>query len=429
MTRLPKTAKAELLSELRAAPGHADSDLARQWLYEQPDVEVGEASIRRMIWRLRKAHGLDRQAALRAEIRRLLVTDPTLPDSVVMRDAGGGRDVGRAIVAAVRAELELPNQRERSDTRRDALVALIGEQQYVVTVRQAFYLCTARGIVDKSERGYRTIVADLSSLRREGRVAWSAIEDRTRYVHYDGAPPVPRMLDPEEVIEELRAQSYALDRRNESQIVDDARSNVVAELSVPPLAGPQWAWIDGPRPVVLIEKDALFPAVYRVGHRLNTPVVSTRGMASLSQLRDLARAIGEDKHCDKHVILWLHDYDRAGRAMEGSSVRSLSEDFDCQVAVEHVALTAEQVAEWGIQTRPEKTGGGEAAELDAIPPDDFRRLVASAIEEHVPVGHGADVSERIDEINQHVKHVARSYLFEEDGDLTEAAQKLVEEGW
>ena len=338
--------------------------------------------------------------------------------------AGGGDEVAVELLREARAELGAPNQRTRSLSRRDALVELIAERSDVVTIRQVYYLATARGIVPKTEEGYKFVVTDLSVLRRSGAVPWGAIEDRTRTVHYKGAQAQPEMPDSDAIVECIQEQYYGHPYDGDS-LVRLASAAAVEALKVGAERGPQWGWIDGPRPVVLIEKDALWPAAWRVANEYNTPCVSTRGMPSLSQLRDLAGAITQDEHCDRHVILWLHDFDNAGRYMRESSVRSLGEDFGCAVAVEHVALTAEQVREWEIQTRPEKTGKGVAAELDAIEPDAFRNIIREAIGRYVPEGHYEEVRQRIRAINEQLQEAVREYLYDADGALSDEAQELL----
>ena len=57
-----------------------------------------------------------------------------------------------------------------------------------------------------------------------------------------------------------------------------------------------------------------------------------------------------------------------------------------------LGLTLEQIQEWRLPTRPHKRATTAdkrwphpyACELDAIPPDDLRALVRTAIEQHLP---------------------------------------------
>jgi hypothetical protein len=64
------------------------------------------------------------------------------------------------------------------------------------------------------------------------------------------------------------------------------------------------------------------------------------------------------------------------------------------ITVERLAVNREQIEKWNLHTRPTKTTdtreskfrsiyGTDSVELDAIPPDELRRLVKSAIEGHM----------------------------------------------
>src|SRR5690242_4776546 len=64
--------------------------------------------------------------------------------------------------------------------RRDALLAIVAAQ-YPMTVRQAFYQASVRGIVDKSDAGYAKVQTDLVLLRRAGVLPYDWLADNTRW--------------------------------------------------------------------------------------------------------------------------------------------------------------------------------------------------------------------------------------------------------
>jgi hypothetical protein len=50
-----------------------------------------------------------------------------------------------------------------------------------MTVRQAFYQATVRGIVEKSEAGYNKVQTDLVQMRRSGMLPYGWLADNTRW--------------------------------------------------------------------------------------------------------------------------------------------------------------------------------------------------------------------------------------------------------
>jgi hypothetical protein len=65
---------------------------------------------------------------------------------------------------------------------RDAIDGLWHEQEQM-TVRGVFYALTVRGVVDKTEAGYRQVQRQVLLLRREKLLPWEFIADGTRWVH------------------------------------------------------------------------------------------------------------------------------------------------------------------------------------------------------------------------------------------------------
>ncbi len=67
---------------------------------------------------------------------------------------------------------------------------------------------------------------------------------------------------------------------------------------------------------------------------------------------------------------------------------------DSEIIVERLAVDREQVDRWNLPTRPTKSSdtraakfrrlhGTDSVELDAIPPDELRKLVRDAIDGHM----------------------------------------------
>jgi len=51
-----------------------------------------------------------------------------------------------------------------------------------MTVRQVFYALEVRGVVEKTEGGYRQVQAQVLKMRREGLLSWEFITDGTRWM-------------------------------------------------------------------------------------------------------------------------------------------------------------------------------------------------------------------------------------------------------
>jgi hypothetical protein len=113
----------------------------------------------------------------------------------------------------------------------------------------------------------------------------------------------------------------------------------------------------------------------------------TRGYPSLSYLYEAATALaGQDRPV---IIFYFGDHDPTGIDIPRNIVEFLRE-WGVEVDFRRLAVTPEQVVEFGLVTRPTKTGDtraryfeGESVEVDAIPPKELRRLIQDAIGQHV----------------------------------------------
>ena len=116
----------------------------------------------------------------------------------------------------------------------------------------------------------------------------------------------------------------------------------------------------------------------------------TRGYANLSFLHSAAAFIGS-----LDVPTWIYhfgDFDPSG-VNAGEKIKETLMEMapDAEIHFERVAVTAEQIADWNLPTRPTKTSdtrsrnfGDISVELDAIDPSRLRGLVTEVIERHLP---------------------------------------------
>jgi hypothetical protein len=224
-------------------------------------------------------------------------------------------------------------------------------------VRQVYYQATVRGLVEKTELGYRKVQEDLVFLRRlGGEMPRSWIADSTRW--------------------QRKEPSYG---SIEAALLDTA------------LSYRKSLWADaGCYVEIWLEKDALAGVVLPVTSLFDVPLMVARGYASLSFLSTAAEFI--DGLAVPTYIYHLGDFDPsgvdAGRAIE-ATLRKYAPN--AEIHFERIAVTRHQIEAWHLPTRPTKATdsraksfGAISVELDAIPPQQLRDLVETTIERHMP---------------------------------------------
>jgi hypothetical protein len=132
-----------------------------------------------------------------------------------------------------------------------------------------------------------------------------------------------------------------------------------------------------------------------VAHEFSIPVYSSSGFDSLTAKKELADRICEiDKPT---IILHLGDYDPSGESIFTSAAEDVAAFVrgdrtlaTTDVWFQRVALTAAQVAQFGLPTVPPKTSdsrakawSGDTCQLEALPPDKIADLLRKAIVEAI----------------------------------------------
>jgi hypothetical protein len=247
----------------------------------------------------------------------------------------------------------------------DAALVEIVEEYKPVTVRQVFYQAVNRSLVPKDEtRGYRVVQRRLVALRGEGEIPYGYIVDGTRYVHGHR-----RYND----LDEFATYAAGLYRKDYW-----ANSEVNVEV-----------WL---------EKDALKGVLIpTVVNECGLGLHVTRGFASITYLQEAAEQIEADER--PTYVYVLTDFDPSGVVIAEKVEEELTARAPySEIAVERLAVNREQIDRWNLPTRPTKTTdaraskfrrihGTDSVELDAIPPDELRRLVRDAIDSHMEPGH------------------------------------------
>jgi hypothetical protein len=256
----------------------------------------------------------------------------------------------------------------------DEAVLIAVAEQAPVTLRGVFYRVVSAGAIEKSEAGYKAIGRRLLALRRNRVVPYSAITDGTRWIR---KPTTWSDLD---------------------AMLRDASESYRRAF-----------WHDQAVEVeIFSEKDAITGVIDEITEEFDVPLGVLRGYASESFVYRVAAYI---EAVDKDVFVYhLGDRDPSGvgawqdfaskvldflaaRAVNTSAGNVIAGAFgrnDRTVTFERLAVTADQIREYGLPTRPTKTSDPRAAgfrggsvEVDAIPATVLRGLVRSAIERHV----------------------------------------------
>lgn len=241
------------------------------------------------------------------------------------------------------------------DELRETIRALVAAEQ-PMTVRQVFYRLVSAGLVKKTEGEYgSTVCRLLTEMRLEYEIPFGWIVDNTRWMR--------------------KPRSYS----GLGEIVDSSWRTYRRALW-----DNQEAYVE-----VWCEKEALAGVIYDVTQEWDTPLMVTKGYASISFLYQAAQTIeAEDKPT---YIYFFGDYDPSGLDIARQVEMRLCEfAYGSDITFERVAVTPEQVTLWNLPTRPTKRTdtrsngwGGSSVELDAIPPSHLRNLVRERIEQHV----------------------------------------------
>jgi len=234
-----------------------------------------------------------------------------------------------------------------------AILGVIDEEEGAMTIRHLFYRLVGLGVIEKTERAYKTLCGHLAKWRRDGEVAWDSFTDSTRW-HI--APP---MFDNPEDAWKRTCRSYRRD-----------------------LWATQYWYIE-----VWVEKDAIAGLIEPVTREFGVPLFVCRGFASLSSMYSAALTFKEVQEQAKEVCIYhLADYDPSGHAAADAIERTFENDFDCPINFERIAILPEHIEQYDLATRPVKESthtrswtGAECVYLYLQPPADLRGHIEAAI--------------------------------------------------
>jgi len=239
---------------------------------------------------------------------------------------------------------------------------LLDSYSYRPTLRQVFYRLVAALLIPNTETTYKSLSRATVQARETEIIDPLCFDDRVRT--YQGGDQ--GYENPQDYIDRL------LDEFR------DAHEGYTKRM-----------WDNQQRtPIIWLEKDALFTPVSTIANRYNVRTYAARGYSSFTAVYEAAKTM--DGY-NAFTVLQLTDFDPSGedmvRDLERRLTRYGAEDF----VLMKIALTQDQVQTLGLPPMPAKTAdprydrfaasyGSEAVELDALPPDEFERIVTEAIE-------------------------------------------------
>lgn len=243
---------------------------------------------------------------------------------------------------------------------REGLLMVLQPVDKPVTVRQAYYLASSNGLVDKDESGYGRVQRQLLAMRQEGQLSYDWIADNTRWMI---------QLDVHTGLDDYLAEAQQIYRRD------------------------LWADTDD-RIEVWCEKDSIAGVLSAVTQQYRVPLLPARGYSSETfAYESAARANADDRLT---TIYYVGDLDPSGWHMSRNLESKLMRFCNEIICFERLALEPHHIDQFNLQTRPTKKTdarcrmfyealgkGHPSVELEAMHPDTLRGFVRKAIERHV----------------------------------------------
>jgi hypothetical protein len=268
------------------------------------------------------------------------------------------------------------------DTKKEMLKAvgraILSDSEEPMTLRQLYYRFVAMDLIENKQSQYQYLGEVVKEARLEGVIPWGWIEDRTRSTDAgdwnDG-----EYVDPDDWFERNFEWFKNTPERYHRPKWEDQRNYIE----------------------VWVEKEALAGVFANVCEDLKVVSFPNRGYTSITMLKQAAERIRDEigvkvppdgRHRRAH-ILYFGDFDPSGQDIERNIREKFSETFNVRVNVERIALTREQIDEFELPPQPAKRTdaryesfveehGNLAVELDALPPDELRRLIRESVDEY-----------------------------------------------
>jgi hypothetical protein len=254
----------------------------------------------------------------------------------------------------------------------------------VMTVRQLHYQFVSKGWYPNTMESYNLLKDAVSDGRVCGLLSWTAIEDRTR------------------ALQGRRTWNGPADA------VKDMRSRYLRDL-----------WATQPiRPEVWVEKEAMEGVVAQASHALRVDFFCVRGYGSSSALWEAGQRMASYVQKGQiPIVFYLGDHDPSGLHMAVDIRERLELFAGTPIQVVRIGLNMDQIKKYNPPPNPAKktdsrflsyqreTGLDESWELDALPTNVIRSLIANSVHKVTDVAlwdealaQEADDKETLDEV-------------------------------
>ncbi len=221
-----------------------------------------------------------------------------------------------------------------------------------MTVRQVYYQLVSKGVVEKTDDGYKRVQGQIKLMRQEGILPYVFVADST------GTYSKPESYHSLEEALKRQMQTFRLD-----------------------------VWRDLPVHVeIWLEKDALRSIFLEITSEYDVPLFVSRGFSSESfvyQASEQIKRIGKPTY-----IYYFSDWDPDGIKIS-NTVRDKLPRFGVDVNFVRAGLNEQQITEYDLPTRPTKRNtnnlwfSGDSCDLDAMHPDTLVSIVRSCIFNHL----------------------------------------------
>ena len=262
--------------------------------------------------------------------------------------------------------------REEIEVMESAILEIL-EKEHPSIARTIFYMLVVKGLVAKTDAGYKQVIDRLGRMRTGGRLPYSWIVDATRLGYH--VPAYSSIVD--------------FQHRVSAFYRSDVWANVPEHVEV-------WC-----------ESRSLAGMLRPLCHELGVSLYPCGGFSSLSLEYSAAQDMANTGK-EKAVVLYLGDYDPGGETISDSLQKKLGEHLEehgMELDFQRLAVTKAQVDRYNLPTRPRKAGEKrkpdiiETTEAEALPPANLRAIVQRAAQRYLPAQalHAAkiaDASER-----------------------------------
>jgi len=249
------------------------------------------------------------------------------------------------------------------------------ESENPMTVRQLFYRLVSKGLITNCQAHYSRVSRDCTKARKDGRIDWEWIVDRTRPTY---SPSVwADLAGYGRTIKHSYRKDY---------------------------------WEDQPTYVeIWLEKDSVSGSIQETTNELGVTMRAARGFNSSTRIREVAQHLATIQK--PKYVYYLGDHDPSGKAMDDDQYkRVLTQAYDMldskrsewgkSFYFARLAIFKEDITTYHLpplkikrdddgkptDSRSEKyleEYGDVCVELDALPPDELRHRVRDAVESHI----------------------------------------------